>query len=93
MADRTAVPENSHLRRFWFPLPGHIGIGVTAFSRSEAEALAQSAAREMGWTYSSGAVVEDIDIRDLDQKHVLPNMGLVNFRGVWFPALNHNGAK
>ena len=93
MADRITVAENSHLRRFWFPLPGHSGIGVTAFSRAEAEALAQSAALEMGWPYSSGAVVEDIDIRDLDPKHVLPNIGPVNFHGVWFPALNHNGAK
>ena len=29
--------------------------------------------------------VEDIDVSILDQKHVLPNVGMVNVRGIWFP--------
>jgi hypothetical protein len=32
-------------------------------------------------------VVEDVDVRDLDQGHVVPNIGPVNFRGVWYPNL------
>ena len=31
------------------------------------------------------SVVEDIDIQALDQGHVVPNMGLVTTRGIWFP--------
>jgi hypothetical protein len=27
-------------------------------------------------------------VRDLDQGHVIPNMGPPNLRGVWFPMLN-----
>jgi hypothetical protein len=32
-------------------------------------------------------VIEDIDISLLDQNHVIPNMGVVTFKGVWFPTL------
>jgi hypothetical protein len=30
-------------------------------------------------------VVENVDVSTLDQKHVLPNIGDVTVRGVWFP--------
>ena len=91
MAGRHSVVHDKNLRRFWFPLRGHLGIGVTAASRSEAESLAKEAAREMGWSTDLGTIVEDVDIRDLDANHVLPNIGPVNFRGVWYPALNLRG--
>ena len=42
----------------------------------------------MGWSFVPDAAVEDIDIRELDQNHVVPNMAPVNLRGVWFPALS-----
>jgi len=29
--------------------------------------------------------IENIDIRLLDQEHVVPNIGMVTFRGIWFP--------
>jgi hypothetical protein len=32
--------------------------------------------------------VVDVDVASLDAKHVLPNIGPVVVRGVWFPALN-----
>jgi hypothetical protein len=83
-----ALLNDPNLRRFWFPVPGHLGIGVTAYSRTEAEALARGAAGQVGWPFDGGKVVEDVDVRDLDQKHVVPNMGPVNFHGVWYPALN-----
>ncbi|MCW2926654.1 MAG: hypothetical protein JWM86_622, partial [Thermoleophilia bacterium] len=31
-------------------------------------------------------VTEDVDVRDLDQGHVIPNMGVVVWRGVWYPS-------
>lgn len=80
--------KGPNLRRFWFPVPGHLGIGVTAYSRTEAETLARAAANQVGWPFDASAVVEDIDVRDLDQNHVIPNMGPVNFHGVWYPAFN-----
>jgi hypothetical protein len=30
-------------------------------------------------------VVKDVDLRTLDEGHVLPNMGDSSVRGVWFP--------
>jgi hypothetical protein len=74
------------LRRFWYPAADHFGVGVTAFSVEEATQLAQWAASQMGWRLD-GSVVEDVDIRTLDQNHVIPNMGVCSNRGVWFPAL------
>jgi hypothetical protein len=32
--------------------------------------------------------VADIDLRTLDPEHVLPNIGPVVVRGVWYPRLN-----
>jgi hypothetical protein len=75
----------SGLRRFWFPVTGHLGIGVTAWTRSEAVALALHTAAALGWQFDVGEVVEDVDIRTLDQGHVVPNMGVSSERGVWFP--------
>jgi hypothetical protein len=31
------------------------------------------------------AVIEDVDVRELDQGHVVPNMGDPTVRGVWYP--------
>lgn len=77
--------HDPRLRRFWFSTPESLGIGVTAYSRSEAESLARAAATQLGRSFEPSSVTEDVDVRDLDQKHVIPNMGPPNFRGVWFP--------
>ena len=73
------------LRRFWFPVPGHSGIGVTAFSLGDAEALARSVADELDWHFSASEVLEDVDVRILDQRHVIPNMSSPHTRGIWYP--------
>jgi len=74
------------LRRFWFPLPGHFGIGVTAHDESGARALAERARAEC-WPASPalGEVVADVDIQTLDQNHVVPNMEAPVWEGVWYP--------
>jgi hypothetical protein len=65
-----------------------MGLGVTAYSRADAEALLA----EVGFTrdrdYSWSGAIENIDIRALDQLHVVPNMGPPSFRGVWYPCRN-----
>ena len=83
-----SAPNDPHLRRFWFTVPGALGVGVTAYSRSEAEDLARKASMRIGQSFEPSGVTEDVDIRDLDQNHVVPNMGPPNLRGVWFPRLN-----
>ena len=46
------------------------------------------------WNYISvtiietAEIIENIDIGLLDQGHVVPNMGPVVFKGVWFPFCN-----
>lgn len=79
--------KNPALRRYWFALPGRLGIGVTAFSLDEAEALARKACQELGWAFETPEVIQDVDVRTLDQNHVIPNMLPPNFHGVWFPML------
>ena len=77
------------LRRFWFPLHGHLGVGVTAATLDEATALAEEA-KHQAWPNARplSAPVEDVEIRNLDQNHVAPNIGPVAVRGVWYPRNN-----
>jgi hypothetical protein len=87
------VGLRSYLRRYWFTfggLPlGHpasgLGCGVTAESRQAAESLLAEAVFKGGDVPSPAEVLEDVDVRDLDQLHVAPNMGDPAVRGVWFP--------
>ena len=83
----TVELKDPRLRRFWFPIPGRFGIGVTAYTREEAEGLARTAARDLRWDFTPGPVAEDVDLRTLDQGHVIPNMRAPNFHGVWFPSI------
>lgn len=78
------MTTDSHLRRFWFRRPVGFGYGVTAYSDEDAERLLEQAGLTRDWV----EVVEDVDVSKLDSGHVLPNVGLVSVRGVWFPALN-----
>ena len=75
------------LRRYWFKTKLHFGFGVTAYSVDDARRLVDDAARRLNWDYEVLEIVEDVDVRNLDQGHVIPNMGPANFRGVWFPNL------
>jgi len=80
--------EGSLLHRHWFRTKQHLRFGVTAYSIEDAKSLVHDAARRIGSSCEVIEIVEDIDVRELDQNHVVPNMGLPNFRGVWFPNLN-----
>ena len=80
--------HNPLLRRYWFRTKEHLGFGVTAYSVDDAKRLVDDAARRLGWDYEVLGIVEDVDVRDLAQGHVVPNMGPPNFRGVWYPNLN-----
>lgn len=83
----------SYLRRYWFTFddlpPGHLagglGCGVTAESRQAAELLLAESLFTGAVVPSPTGVLEDVDVRDLDQGHVAPNMGDPAVRGVWFP--------
>ncbi|TPM02754.1 hypothetical protein FJ960_16385 [Mesorhizobium sp. B2-3-11] len=69
---------------YWIKISGHLGVGVTA--RSEADALHLF---ELAFGSAQKIVSIEIikDMNDLDQNHVLPNLGSTNWlrRGIWFP--------
>jgi hypothetical protein len=79
------MSREHNLRRYWYPTARHIGIGVTAHSRADADAMAHLVATSLRLTLQGVVPIEDVDIRALDQRHVIPNMAPPNLRGVWFP--------
>ncbi|MDN3659186.1 hypothetical protein QWZ08_26310 [Ferruginibacter paludis] len=88
------------LRRYWFiTFPenpyGPRNIGVSAYTKEEAKLLIrQLSLRDAYMAMISASlndtteVIEDIDTRLLDQGHVITNMGVVTFKGIWYPSLN-----
>lgn len=82
------------LHRYWIELnqtfeehaPGALlGIGVTAYTEQDALNLVQKYLFPGERIPSVKCIREDIRIPDLDQNHVIPNMGVVSRRGIWFP--------
>ena len=72
------------LKRFWFRTRPGLGYGVTATSQEDAVGLLQS----FGYPREGEElleIIENINVAELDQKHVVPNAGVVVVRGVWFP--------
>lgn len=76
------------LIRYWFPLVKGLGFGVTAHSVGDALDLLSASGYIAGRDFDPSAVVENVAVSALDQNHVVPNMGPVVVRGVWFPLRN-----
>lgn len=74
------------LQRFWFPASVGLGIGVTAWSIEEAKKFANIALMSLPTVAKLGEPVIGVDIRNLDQRHVIPNMLPCNLHGVWYLA-------
>jgi len=82
-------------RRFWFEFeidsasnfpPGiGFGCGITAFSYDDAIKILDEKIFATIRRPPFKRVIEDVDIRTLDQGHVIPNMKPPIYRGVWFP--------
>lgn len=83
--------KDPRCRAFWLVFPDQptvpLGIGVTARSVEDAFALLEQHGYRL---HRSGRVEvrEDVTVADLDQEHVVPNMGPIVFRGIWYPCLN-----
>jgi hypothetical protein len=83
--------KNPHLRRYWFEfaVPDFdvlkLGCGVTAYDEKDAEAVIRDRIFKGGPLPPIRKIVADIDVRSLDAGHVVPNMGSVVWRGIWFP--------
>jgi hypothetical protein len=80
--------KNALLKTFWIePLGSKVaGFGVTAFSCEDAFQLLNASGHSFSIDDPQVRVTEGIRVEDLD--HVVPNMGPVVFRGVWYPCAN-----
>jgi len=82
-------------KRFWFEFkidsafnypPGiGFGCGVTAVDYNDAIKILDEKVFTVTERPPFKRVVEDVDIRELDQGHVIPNMNPPIYRGVWYP--------
>ena len=57
---------------------------MTAFTEEDARSLLAFVAFD-GMLPEVSEVQVDVNVRELDQGHVIPNMNPPNWRGVWFP--------
>jgi hypothetical protein len=80
------------LRRYWFRFDGigpdvlpTGGCGVTAHSYDDALFILSQTIFKDQIMPAVVEMIEDVDIRTLDQGHVVPNMEAPVWRGVWFP--------
>ena len=87
------MKPNEKLECYWisFPQDSHfpLGVGVTAFSEEDAlHLIEEQGIHERYKDASEIRIKSGVRIQDLDQKHVVPNMGPMQLRGVWYPAAN-----
>lgn len=61
------------------------GCGVTGVNLDDCLCLIQQQILNGAELPPMKRVIEDVDISTLDSNHVIPNMGLVIKRGIWFP--------
>lgn len=87
------------LRRYWFEFeiceddvfryPSYAGLGrgcgVTAYDQNDALLLLREHLFREDPLPQIRKVIEDVDVSALDGSHVLPNIGVPTWRGVWYP--------
>ena len=93
------IYKTPRLIRFWFefektkrPISDsvQIGCGVTAFNYLDALHIIVSKIFKDTTLPEITKCIANIDIRALDQRHVIPNMGTPSERGVWYPLGYHD---
>ena len=80
-----AMDRNLH--RYWIrlqPGPGASSseFGVTAYSEADALGIIKHVVFPGSAMPDVGEIRADVDVRDLDQGHVIPNMAPPNWRGI-----------
>jgi hypothetical protein len=73
-----------HVRIRWQTHPINLGCGVTAFDIDDAMLLIRRAFPDLS-LQTPLDVTENIDVSTLDAGHVVPNMGNIFVRGIWWP--------
>ena len=69
----------------------HKVCGVTAFTLDDALFLVSKQVCSGRPLPPVQSVIEDVNLSTLDRGHVLPNIGVPVFRGVWFPNIDSQG--
>ncbi len=80
--------SDSMLIPFWIAPPsqhGPLGFGVTAHSLADALHIIESAGYPLPEDRSRLRVTEKVRVSDLDEAHVVRNMGPMVVRGIWYP--------
>jgi hypothetical protein len=80
------------LNRYWLeferlstPTPLNLGCGVTAYDLEDGVGIVSSTIFGDSKMPLILKIQSDVDVSLLDAKHVIPNIGDVTVRGVWFP--------
>jgi hypothetical protein len=76
------------LKPFWIVSPdphGPLGFGVTAFSLEEALQIIRDAGYLVPENTTLLRVEENVKVSDIDERHVVKNMGPIVVRGIWYP--------
>jgi hypothetical protein len=82
------------MNRYWIefdaakqslPIGSQRGCGVTAHNIADAKVLLSEKMFNQAPIPDFKRCIENVDISTLDQNHVVPNMGNIFERGIWFP--------
>ncbi len=76
------------LTAFWIVPPdphGPLGYGVTAFTLTDAFSIIRSFGYQLPDDFSTLRITEGIRVADLNEPHVVRNMGPIVVRGLWYP--------
>ena len=79
------------LKLFWFkfkqptPVIINFGVGISAYNYCDAIALLQERMFGPNNVPLVEQYIEDVSLDNLEENHVLPDIGLINVRGIWFP--------
>ena len=72
------------MKFYWVTFVEHgLGCGVTAVDEADCRRLVEGSSFFEGRDIASVAEVRNVD--ELDQNHVVPNVGNIFMRGFWFP--------
>jgi hypothetical protein len=80
------------LHRYWFEFETRVDyfgawFGVTAYNYDDAISVLNK------WVFNGKTMpplkkmAEDVNVESLDAGHVLPNIGVVAVRGIWYPRM------
>lgn len=67
------------------PIGTWMGCGVTAYDKDDALKMLKEKIFFDWELIPIASIKENISIEDLDQNHVVPNIGNFFMRGIWFP--------